>query len=157
MSMVRMPWPGAKRWSWNFGLARPVSHVVVFLTLGVAAPVHHVLRWAALAAFLGAVAADTLSYASVRRVADCVARGECASPLGHSPATLDAALGRDAAAVVCGVCAACLTAYLLAVLGVGGAYHTPGELMGGDANRAEVMRRELAKRRAHDRQHRGED
>lgn len=136
--------------SWNFGWGRPVLHFgLVFV--GMFLDSHPAARLSCVAGMTQAVVLDTLSSYDLGTQIDCVESGRCAVPEHTTLWGLRLLRARDLSSVVLATWALLLVCYLCLVIGVCRTRYTFRQLHAGDHNRVLVMRRELAKRSARNR------
>lgn len=136
--------------SWNFGWGRPVLHFGLAF-VGMFLDSHPAARLSCVVGMTQAVVLDTLSSYDLGTQIECVDSGRCAVPEHSTLRGLRLLRARDLSSVVLGTWALLLICYLCLVIGICRVRYSFRQLHAGDHNRVLVMRRELAKRSARNR------
>lgn len=136
--------------SWNFGWGRPVMHFCLAF-VGFFLDYHSVARLCCVVGMTLAIVFDTLSSYDLGTQIDCVESGRCALPEYYSLWGLRLLRWRDFTSVVLATWGLILVGYICLVIGVCRIRYSFRQLHAGDHNRVSVMRRELAKRSARNR------
>lgn len=137
--------------SWNFGWGRPVLHFG-FAFVGMFLDSHPAARLSCVVGMTQALVLDTLSSYDLGTQIECVESGRCAVPEHNTLWGLRLLHVRDLSSVVLATWALILVCYLSLAIGMCRARYSFRQLHAGDHNRVLVMRRELAKRRARNRE-----
>ncbi len=136
--------------SWNFGWGRPVVHFG-FAFVGMFLDSHPTVRVSCMVGMAQAVVMDTLSSYDLGTQIECVESGRCALPGHITMWGLRLLHTRDFMSVALATWALLLVSYLSLVIGICRTRYTFRKLHAGDHNRVLVMRTELAKRSARNR------
>lgn len=136
--------------SWNFGWGRPMMHFTLAF-VGFFLDYHPAARLSCVVGMTQAMVLDTLSSYDLGTQIDCIESGKCAVPEHHTVWGLRLLRRRDLTSVVLSTWALILIGYVCLVIGVCRTRYTFRQMHAGDHNRVSVMRRELAKRSARNR------